>query len=537
MRSFAASRTTEARPTEARPTEARLIQRRPLLLGVLAFLLASLLVCVPSSAQDAPVWFAQAGADGDGTSAASPLGSTQALESVTSPGDVLVLLPSDAPLEGGISLKPRQTLIGRPDGKRKPVITNADSTRNGGVGIVLAADSRVLNIRIEDTYASGILATNAAGVQVDRVEVARPNRSHSLTAAAVRAMGTSVSHGGIVLLTEASEPTAQRMSIAQSTVSRTAVTDAAGAGIVMFSGGSAQARLTVSETRVEGGAAVMPHDIGIGVVAEGPGAEARLLLADSEVRGRRSPAGRNVIALASAGATANARLERARIADSGQDGVLAVAALTPADVSLDVIDSVVGGAAQTEVEGTILNLPAVDPPSAHQTRMSVRIDGSTLLGTTEAGNAPQGIAARGAGADSSGLFAGQRANVYLGSSATAQQMDSTASAPFPAGRYELEVRDSRLVGALDHSLIVGGSGSMWGIGPETATFDVLLRQNEITTGDCTPLLVRAPEARVDARQNCWGDSAGLERDGIVVEAPAVRSQVDVKEPIPCDALE
>lgn len=201
----------------------------------------------------------------------------------------------------------------------------------------------------------------------------------------------------------------------------------------------------------------------------------------------------------------------------GQDGVIGVAALVPARVDVEISDSVIEGAAQSNVEGTILNVPPFDPLRADETRVSVRVVGSTLR--------------RAGGTDA---FEGQRANVFIGSSATAQQLDPTSSVPFPAGRYRLEVRGSRIEGALDHGLIVGNPGSVFGIAPEGASFEVLLRDNEILSNGSSQITLRAPRASVDARQNCWGTPDGLSEDRLVLVETAERSQVDAAQPLACD---
>src|SRR4051794_18145112 len=88
----------------------------------------SLLACgdvtVSPAPADAAVWFARAKASGDGTSATSPIGSSAGLEVVTKPGDMIILLAGDDPFDGGVALKPGQTLIGQAEGGRKPTITN-----------------------------------------------------------------------------------------------------------------------------------------------------------------------------------------------------------------------------------------------------------------------------------------------------------------------------------------------------------------------------------------------------------------------------
>jgi hypothetical protein len=79
-------------------------------------------------------------ASGDGTSPARPIGSSIGLDAATKRGDVIILLASDDPLDGGVTLNPGQSLIGHAEAGRKPVVTNSYADRNGGNGVVLADD-------------------------------------------------------------------------------------------------------------------------------------------------------------------------------------------------------------------------------------------------------------------------------------------------------------------------------------------------------------------------------------------------------------
>src|SRR5262245_7283708 len=97
-----------------------------------------LAILAAPAAGNATVWFARAGATGDGTSAAMPIGTSAALDAATKPGDVIILLTGETPFDGGIALKKGQTLMGLAEGDRRPSITNTHSDQNGGNGIVLA---------------------------------------------------------------------------------------------------------------------------------------------------------------------------------------------------------------------------------------------------------------------------------------------------------------------------------------------------------------------------------------------------------------
>lgn len=81
----------------------------------------------------ARIWFVQASGNGDGSSAARPLGTMAQLETVSGAGDVILLLPSDRALDGGLALKPGQALIGLPEGLRLPAITNSKPSETGAM--------------------------------------------------------------------------------------------------------------------------------------------------------------------------------------------------------------------------------------------------------------------------------------------------------------------------------------------------------------------------------------------------------------------
>jgi hypothetical protein len=114
--------------------------------------------------------------------------------------DTIVLLASDDALAGGLALKTGQNLIGVSGSGHKPVITNEDSTRYGGCGIVLAGDNRVWNLRIENTHASGIYGLNTPTVHIDGVDVHGANRSESFIEASYSTLPGPLPHGGMVFV-------------------------------------------------------------------------------------------------------------------------------------------------------------------------------------------------------------------------------------------------------------------------------------------------------------------------------------------------
>ena len=323
------------------------------------FLLISLIssnsIAGASASAHGNVWFARAEATGDGTSAASPIGSSAALDAATKPGDTIILLPGARAFDGGVALKTGQTLMGLVVGARKPSITNTDAERNGGNGVVLADNCRVIDVRIESTRASGVLGLDVTGACLIGVDVDDANRSAGLTASVAGVLGR-ISHGGIVLF--ATQPG----KLVENSVLRCAVMRATGIGIGAFALKAGRSRLIVSHTRVEGGVLIPPlFDMGVVALADGASSEMHLELADAVVRGRLSNQGRNVLVWASAQATSKARIERSTMSEVGQDGVVAVAALVPATVEIEIRDSTIEKAGQMNIEGTILNLPPSDP--------------------------------------------------------------------------------------------------------------------------------------------------------------------------------
>jgi hypothetical protein len=372
----------------------------------------------------------------------------------------------------------------------------------------LADDNRVWNIRVEETYASGILGVEVSGAWVFDVEVHGANRSASYTEAESQALGTRITHGGIVFIATRPDRTVMNHVI------ESEVADAGGVGIGFVALGGAGSRLSVRTSRVEDGAAVGRLDIGILAFAEGHSSQAHLELEGSTVRGRLSKAGRNVVVFAGADASGRARLERCTISQSGQDGVIAIAAAIPAAVEIEIRSSIIEKAAQTNVEGTILNVPAFDVSRADEARVSIEVVDSVV---------------RDAGA-SEGFEDDQAANVWIGASALIPKH------PFPLGAYRLTVRNSTLGGARDWGVGIGSAGSKLGLAPEEAKFDVLLRENNITANGTAEIAISAPNARIDAQRNCWGTPHELADNRIALFDNAQRSQLDASDPVPCRAL-
>jgi hypothetical protein len=450
----------------------------------------------------ADIWFAQAGATGDGKSLANPIGSSDMLEHSSGAGDTIFLVPSDSAFDGGLTLKLGQSLIGLTKDGRKPVITNSDSTRNGGCGIVLANSSRISNVQIEDTFASGIYAVGASDIHIDGVDVLGANRSESFIEAKYPTLPGALPHGGMVFVHSKSPADVQ--------ISSSAVVQAAGFGIVSITSDSANSRLSVSHTRVEGGSKIGFFDAGISALVQGSEASAHLNISDSQAWGRLSRSGRNVMVVASAGAHADTRVERFFSGPVGQDGIVMAVMQSPSKINLYIGDSLIEGAGQMNVEGSLINLPADDPTMDNQGMVSIEIEASTI---------------RNAGAVSG--FEDVAANIWLGGSQFLEER-------LPAvGTYKLRINDSRIEAAGRSGLELGDLSLLQKGQPEKSKYDVVLRGNTIVNNGEADVMIYAPGARIDARGNCWGRPEGLAEHRVKSVSPARVSQMDATEPVSC----
>jgi len=447
-------------------------------------------------------WFLQAGATGDGKSETSPSGSSAAIERQSAEGDTIILLASDTALEGGLALKAGQNLIGIPESGRKPVITNSDSTRNAGCGIVLADENRVWNIRIENTHASGIYGPNTVTAHITGVDVHGANRSESFVEATYPTLPGSLPHGGMVFVHSGGST--------QVKVTSSQIIQSAGFGIVSIISDSAHSTLSVSRTLVKGGSKIGFFDAGISALVQGSASRVRLRVSDSEVQGRMSRSGRNIMVVASGGARASTRVERFISGPAGQDGIVMAVMQSPSEIYLSISDSVIEGAGQMNVEGTLVNLAPDDPSQANKARVSIDIEGSKI---------------RNAGAVSG--FEDVAANIWLGASQFLEDQ------PPAKGNYQLRVSDSRIEGAGRAGLEFGDLESLSKGQTDKSEYDVMLRGNTIINNGDAEIMIYAPNARIDARGNCWGQTEGLPEHRVTTLSPAKLTQLDVTEPISC----
>jgi hypothetical protein len=472
-----------------------------------AALVALFIATAASAGPEMPTdWYVRAGASGDGTSADRPAGTLAQLERLSAPGDQLYVLVGDVPLDGGITLKPGQQLTGVAKDGRKPVITNTSLVRTGGVGIQLASASKISNVRIEASFASGIYGRNVTDVRIDKVDVSDANRGQAFTDFSYPSLPDAVSrpvpHGGIVLV---HSEAAARVDVTASTV-----TEAAGFGIASLASGTADVRLSIRGTRVEGGSRIESHDIGIATMVKDPDAKTHLELSDSVIRGRLTRSGRNVSVRAASGSRADARIERVLSGAVGQDGIVGSVVQSPSEISIHISDSVIEDAGQMNVEGTLLNLPPEANALANAGRIAIEIE-RTVISNAGAVHGFEDVAA----------------NVWLGGSLW------ISGAPPAVGHYTLKITDSRIEGAGGAGLEFGNRQITAAGQTETSQFDVVLRGNTISTNGQADMKLNAPAARIDARKNCWGNAQGLAEDRIQLFAPAQRTQLDASEPQQC----
>lgn len=475
------------------------------IVGPVAALLALLAgTSAPPLAKAPTSWFVQAGATGDGTNVEHPTGSLESIERRSAAGDRIFVLPSDVALDGGIALKVGQRLVGLVRAGRKPIITNSDSTRHLGCGVLVANGSVVSNLRIERTVASGIYGRNASGVRIDSVDVRGANSGQSFIEATFPTLPGRVPHGGMVFVhTEAA---------AEVEVTASTVIETSGLGIASIASGLAHTRLSIRHTRVEGGTRMDFYDFGIAVLVKDRTATTRLEISDAQVKGRLSRSGRNVAIVASGGGRADARIDRIHSGATGQDGIVGAVMQSPSEITIRISDSVVEDAGQMNVEGSLINLPPEAGTRANAARVSIEIARTIIR---HAGAVPG--------------FEDVAANVWMGGS------QFIATGPPALGRYRLRITDSRIDSAGRAGLEFGNKRITAAGLTEASAFDVAVRGNTIEKNGEADVKLVARGVRIDARRNCWGHPAGLTVDRVMVFAPAERSQLDATEPVSCAA--
>jgi len=86
--------------------------------------------------------------------------------------DKVIVLWSGSVLDGGIALRPGQTLEGErgPNGEL-PGITNSSAASNAGHGVLLAADNTLRHLHILDTWSNGIEGFDVGSLRIQDVRV------------------------------------------------------------------------------------------------------------------------------------------------------------------------------------------------------------------------------------------------------------------------------------------------------------------------------------------------------------------------------
>ncbi len=430
-------------------------------------------------AENPKIWFAKAGESGDGSDFTKPVGSTSEIERISSENDIIYLLPSLKNLEGGIRLKSGQSLIGLLENGKQPILTNKDSTRNEGNGIILSNNNYIENLTIQATYASGIYGRNVSNNRMVSLTVDSANMGGTYTAQ--ECLLGPCPHGGIVLLNESKA--------SQNYISDVKVLNATAGGIASVASKGARVILTINNSQVIGGERLDINDVGVANISIGPGTESKLILNYAKVEGRASVHGRNIIPISMAGAINQTKIYNSYIGFSGQDGVVAVAGRVPASIELEIVASTIEHAAQMNVEGAILNLPAYDNSRVEETLIDISIRDSEIL---NAGKIEP--------------FFDDSRNIWLGATDFAQQIDPTATDPYQKGTYRLLVENSTIAGGLNYGKGFGTERTPNNIALEQNSFDVKLINNRIYDNGDHALFISAPNVRIEHSNNCWRNS-------------------------------
>lgn len=117
-------------------------------------------------------WYVKAGATTSSGTKARPFSSLAQAESASRAGDTIVVLPSSKVLDGGIALKPRQTLRGDGPSVRSaplpaalPSVANT-TTRLNGDAVRLADQTTVANLRITSARRGAVYGSEVSGARV-----------------------------------------------------------------------------------------------------------------------------------------------------------------------------------------------------------------------------------------------------------------------------------------------------------------------------------------------------------------------------------
>jgi hypothetical protein len=228
-------------------------------IGPAAVAAGCLFAAAPAGAAPDGRWYIESGAapGGDG-SRQHPFDSLAQAESASGATDTLVVLaprPGAPALDGGIALKPGQTLTGdagpvtAPDAG-VPAITNTDPDRHDGDGVVLAEGARVADLHITGTARSAISGADVGRATITGNLLTVFNQTHAignlgpgLTEASGAVLRVSFVSGaaGIELTNTGAEPS--RVRIAGNTIA-----DAASGGLLLRATDTAAVHLDVTDT-------------------------------------------------------------------------------------------------------------------------------------------------------------------------------------------------------------------------------------------------------------------------------------------------
>ncbi len=155
-----------------------------LVLAAAAAVLLSAVVVVPAQAKK--VWYVKATAKPGGTGALwAPFDDLAAVQKASKPGQIIMVLPSAAVLDGGIELKRRQQLVGAGRAvagrtkklKRLPAVQNTTDENIDGDAIRLAKNTSVRNIAVRTAHRGGIYGLDTPGVKVVGNDITQANTS------------------------------------------------------------------------------------------------------------------------------------------------------------------------------------------------------------------------------------------------------------------------------------------------------------------------------------------------------------------------
>jgi hypothetical protein len=140
--------------------------------SVVASTAAALVAVGPAPAQAATTWYVKAGATTTAGTRTAPFGTLARAESASRAGDTITVLPSMRVLDGGIALKPGQTLVGggpsvlaASDASALPRVANS-TARLDGDAVRLADRTTVSNLRITSARRGAVYGREVTGIRV-----------------------------------------------------------------------------------------------------------------------------------------------------------------------------------------------------------------------------------------------------------------------------------------------------------------------------------------------------------------------------------